>query len=230
MPALHFPRNGSGERRQSYNTGRSGSLLHICLYAILLASAHSGARYYAIPIYPVARGKARGEEDGLSRCRRNRGDEIVCSNITGAPCARPRSPEDGTLLAGNCPGDVANGSDDSNLVCLYLRHGAHVFSTSADVAVVVGSDGVGDGSDGGGGGGGDDGGGDYRAALLCQRSLGRTEDILVARIYPVSRTLICQERTNLIRASGPKACHTTTEPHVLPRRNLPLRFYSFLHM
>ncbi|KAF7379518.1 hypothetical protein HZH66_014889 [Vespula vulgaris] len=94
--------------------------------------------------------------------RRNRGDEIVCSNITGAPCARPRSPEDGTLLAGNCPGDVANGSDDSNLVCLYLRYGAHVFSTSADVTVVVAD----------GGSGGDDGGGDYRAALLCQRSPG----------------------------------------------------------
>ncbi|KAF7380654.1 hypothetical protein HZH68_016519 [Vespula germanica] len=176
MPALHFPRNGSGERRQSYNTGRSGSLLHICLYAILLASAHSGARYYAIPIYPVPRGKEEeeeeeeeeveeeeeGEKKTVSRCRRNRGDEIVCSNITGAPCARPRSPEDGTLLAGNCPGDVANGSDDSNLVCLYLRYGAHVFSTSADVTVVVGD----------GGSGGDDGGGDYRAALLCQRSPG----------------------------------------------------------
>lgn len=26
---------GDGERRQSYNTGRSGSLSHICLYAIL---------------------------------------------------------------------------------------------------------------------------------------------------------------------------------------------------
>jgi len=26
---------GVGERRQSYNTGRSGSLSHICLYAIL---------------------------------------------------------------------------------------------------------------------------------------------------------------------------------------------------
>lgn len=28
-------REGGGERRQSYNTGRSGSLSHICLYAIL---------------------------------------------------------------------------------------------------------------------------------------------------------------------------------------------------
>ena len=36
-----FPakRRREEKRRQSYNTGRSGSLLHICFYAILLARA-----------------------------------------------------------------------------------------------------------------------------------------------------------------------------------------------